>query len=86
MKEMDITIQLEHGLHARPAAEFTRVASRFKSDITLVKGDRSVNAKSIIGVMSLGAAKDETIKLIIDGEDEAEVADVLAAYLKGRDN
>ncbi|PTQ57390.1 MAG: Catabolite repression HPr-like protein Crh [Candidatus Carbobacillus altaicus] len=86
MKEMDITIQLEHGLHARPAAEFTRVASRFKSDITLVKGDRSVNAKSIIGVMSLGAAKGETIKLIIDGEDEAEVADVLAAYLEGRDN
>lgn len=61
------------GLHARPAALFVRTCSKYKSEIFVEKDGKKVNAKSIMGIMSLGVSPGEEIKIIIDGFDE-EVA------------
>ena len=60
------------GLHARPAAIFVQAAAKFKSDITIEKDGKSVNAKSILGVLSLGAEQGSIITITIKGEDEQE--------------
>jgi len=58
------------GLHARPSAQFVKVASKFKSDVYLSKNDREVNGKSIMGVMTLAAEMGSTLTIRVDGEDE----------------
>lgn len=73
MVEKLVTIQLESGLQARPAAKFVQEANRFQSHIILEKDGKQVNAKSIMGIMSLAITKGETVKLIIEGDD-AEMA------------
>lgn len=60
------------GLHARAAAKFVTLASVYKSDVQLLKGDRGVNGKSIMGVMMLAAACGSELELVIDGSDEQE--------------
>ncbi|MFZ2302187.1 MAG: HPr family phosphocarrier protein [Gallionella sp.] len=60
------------GLHARASAKLTRLASGFKSEVMLSRNNRRVNAKSIMGVMMLAAAKGTTIDIETDGEDEAD--------------
>lgn len=60
------------GLHARAAAKFVTLASVHKSDVQLVKGERGVNGKSIMGVMMLAAACGSELELVIDGSDEQE--------------
>ena len=65
------------GLHARPATFFIQKANSFKSSIWVEKGDRKVNAKSLLGVLSLGITKGMTIKLIADGSDENAALDAL---------
>jgi phosphocarrier protein len=60
------------GLHARAAAKFVTLASGYKSDVQLVKGERGVNGKSIMGVMMLAAACGSELELVIDGADEQE--------------
>jgi len=72
-----ITIINKLGLHARAAAKFVRLASQFSSDIKLVRSGTEVNAKSILGVMMLAAAKGTELDLIIDGTDEAEAVSAL---------
>lgn len=72
MLEKKIIVQLEHGLHARPAATFVKKASSFASDIQLVKKEKTVNGKSIMGVMAAAIGKGEVVTLIADGVDEAE--------------
>jgi len=72
-----ITIINKLGLHARAAAKFVRLASQFSSDIKLVRSGTEVNAKSILGVMMLAAAKGTELDLIIDGADEAEAVSAL---------
>ncbi len=57
------------GLHARPAAEFVKVASRFRAEITLTRDDQSVNGKSIMGVMTLAAECGTELVIRADGED-----------------
>jgi phosphocarrier protein len=59
------------GLHARASAKLTQLASSFKSEVMLSRNNRRVNAKSIMGVMMLAAAKGATISIETDGEDEA---------------
>ena len=71
MYTQEITVNNEVGLHARPATFFIQKANEFKSGIWVEKDDRKVNAKSLLGVLSLGIAKGMTIKLVADGQDEA---------------
>ena len=68
MKETTVNNQV--GLHARPATFFIQKANEFKSSIWVEKDDRRVNAKSLLGVLSLGIVKGTTINLIADGPDE----------------
>ncbi len=70
MISRDIVISNTSGLHARPATFFIQKANSYKSSIWIEKEDRKVNAKSLLGVLSLGIAKDMTITLIADGPDE----------------
>ena len=68
----DVVIQNQVGLHARPATFFIQKANSYKSSIWVEKDDRRVNAKSLLGVLSLGITKDMTITLIADGVDEVD--------------
>jgi len=72
------------GLHARPATFFIQKANEFKSSIWVEKDERRVNAKSLLGVLSLGITKGMTINLIADGSDERDAVDALADMI-GRD-
>ncbi|MBX3589412.1 MAG: HPr family phosphocarrier protein [Burkholderiaceae bacterium] len=65
------------GLHARPSARLTATASKFSSEVWLSKGSRRINAKSIMGVMMLAAAKGSTLVIETDGPDEAEALDAM---------
>ena len=77
MISRDIMISNTSGLHARPATFFIQKANSYKSSIWIEKEDRKVNAKSLLGVLSLGIAKGMTITLIADGQDEAAAIDGL---------
>lgn len=77
MFQQEVTITNESGLHARPASIFVKEASKFKSNIKVVKNDKEYNAKSIIGVLSMGAVKGDNILIIAEGEDEEEAIDAL---------
>ena len=72
MISRNITIQNSVGLHARPATFFIQKANSYKSYIWVEKDERRVNAKSLLGVLSLGVAKGTTITLIADGVDEVD--------------
>ena len=77
MYTQEITVNNEVGLHARPATFFIQKANEFKSGIWVEKEDRRVNAKSLLGVLSLGIVKGTTITLIADGADEKEAVAAL---------
>jgi phosphocarrier protein len=66
----DIVITNTSGLHARPATFFIQKANSYRASVWIEKDDRKVNAKSLLGVLSLGIAKDMTVTLIADGPDE----------------
>ena len=78
MYTQEITVNNEVGLHARPATFFIQKANEFKSGIWVEKEDRRVNAKSLLGVLSLGT----TITLIADGADEKEAVEALVELVK----
>ena len=77
MISRDIAIINSSGLHARPATFFIQKANSYRSTIWVEKEDRRVNAKSLLGVLSLGVAKGMTITLIADGSDEEAALDGL---------
>ena len=77
MYTQEITVNNEVGLHARPATFFIQKANEIKSGIWVEKEDRRVNAKSLLGVLSLGIVKGTVITLIADGSDEAAAVDAL---------
>ena len=81
MISRSVTIQNSHGLHARPATFFIQKANTYKCTITVEKDDRKVNAKSLLGVLSLGIAKGMTINLIADGQDEDAALEGLSALI-----
>ena len=81
MKTCDVVITNASGLHARPATIFIQKANCYKSTILVEKDDRKVNAKSLLGVLSLGIAKGMTITLIADGQDEDMALSGLAALI-----
>ena len=72
MIKKQIKVNLEQGLHIRPAKEFVQLASNFHSAIDVIKNSQTANGKSILGVVSLGIVKGETITLTADGSDERE--------------
>ena len=80
MKEAVVNNQV--GLHARPATFFIQKANEFKSSIWVEKDERRVNAKSLLGVLSLGIVKGTTIILIADGADEKEAVNALVELVK----
>lgn len=83
MIESTIKISHESGLSARPAALFVQVASRFNSRIWVELGSKKVNAKSIMGIMSLGVSFNDEIKIIIEGVDKKEAMDSLMRLVGG---
>ncbi|WP_347862424.1 HPr family phosphocarrier protein [Salimicrobium sp. PL1-032A] len=82
MIERNIEVELPTGLQARPAAQFVQLANRFHSDIFIEKNEKRVNAKSIMGLMSLAVANGEEVRLIIDGHDENEAIRRLEEFVK----
>jgi len=78
--EQTVSIQNKLGLHARASAKLATEASRFKANITLIKGDIEVNCKSIMGIMMLAACKGTQLKLRAEGDD-AEAALVAISTL-----
>ena len=75
--QKELTIRNKMGMHARPAAQFVKRASKYQCDVWVEKDDEPVNGKSIMGLMMLAAGRGETIKIIADGNDaEAAVADL----------
>ena len=82
MISREVTITNTIGLHARPATFFIQKANSYKSSVWVEKEDRKVNAKSLLGVLSLGIAQGMTINLIADGTDEAEALEGLEALVR----
>ena len=81
MISMDVTIKNNVCLHARPATFFIQKANSYKSSIWVEKEDRRVNAKSLLGVLSLGIVKGMTITLIADGVDENDALEGLSTLI-----
>ena len=77
MVSREITVVNDVGLHARPATFFIQKANTFKASVWIEKDDRRVNAKSLLGVLSMGVVKGTTVTLIADGEDEKTALDGL---------
>ena len=78
MVKKDVVIQNETGLHARPASLFVKEAAKYVSDIYIIKDGKEFNAKSIMGILSMGVVKGDTITIQADGEDEEEAVNKLA--------
>ena len=84
MIQKSIQIKLETGLEARPVAMLVQVASQIDSTVYINVDDRKVNAKSIMGMMSLGLASGENINVTADGEDEEAAIDEIEKFLSGK--
>ena len=81
MVTKEVVINNQVGLHARPATFFIQKANEFKSSIWIEKEDRRVNAKSLLGVLSLGIVKGTAVNLIAGGGDEASAVDTLSELI-----
>ncbi|TCP69594.1 HPr family phosphocarrier protein [Baia soyae] len=79
--EKKVKVQLETGLHARPAAYFVQEANKYASQVFIEKEGRKVNAKSIMGVMSLAVAKGTEIVISAEGIDEEKAVEALATIV-----
>jgi phosphotransferase system HPr (HPr) family protein len=70
-------------LHARPAADFVRTAMSFSSDVTVIAGEREADAKSLLGILALGAKRGTTLRLRADGDDADAALDALRGCVAG---
>ena len=77
MFSKEVEVQNQVGLHARPATYFIQKANEYKSSIWVEKDERKVNAKSLLGVLSLGITKGTSINIIADGSDEEDAVNTL---------
>ncbi len=82
MEKKDFHVIAETGIHARPATLLVQSASKFNSDITLAYNDKSVNLKSIMGVMSLGVGQGSDVTITAEGADEADAIKAVAETMK----
>jgi phosphocarrier protein len=78
----DVMVQNQVGLHARPATFFIQKANEFKSSIWIEKEERRVNAKSLLGILSLGIVGGTSIRIIADGADEQQAVDALVELVE----
>src|SRR5687768_3472327 len=83
MKEVELVIHNSTGLHARPARALVDTASRFESSVRVRHGEKLVNGKSLISVLTLGIRRGQTISILVDGVDEATAAEALALAVRG---
>ena len=81
MTKREITVRLDGGLETRPVALLVQMASQFQSDVYVESDTRRVNAKSIMGMMTLGLDSGSEVTISANGEDEKEAVDKIAAYL-----
>ena len=84
MSEIQLVIRNQLGLHARACALFVKAASRYRSDIVVVRDDVEVNGKSIMGVMMLAAEEGSTITVRADGPDEQDALQAIRELVDGR--
>lgn len=84
MISKEITIRLENGLEARPVALLVQVASKYESNVYVESDEKKVNAKSIMGMMSLGLDIGEKVTVIADGKDEEKALEEIGNYLSGK--
>ena len=84
MIKQPITIQNQLGLHTRAAAKLVDTAKRFESKVELMFRDRTVDCKSIMGVITLGAQKNNIVDIIIDGNDETEALNAIQKLVDGK--
>ncbi|APC48916.1 phosphocarrier protein HPr [Virgibacillus halodenitrificans] len=82
MKEQTFTITAETGVHARPATLLVNKAGQFESEVEATYNDKTVNLKSIMGVMSLGIPKGAEVKITVNGSDEEEALNGVAEVIK----
>ena len=83
MKKSTVEIKLQNGLVARPVAMLVQVASKYESIIYLESMGKKVNAKSIMGMMSLGLDNGDQVTVTAEGTDEGEAVDAIEKYLQG---
>lgn len=83
MPERDVRIVNALGLHARPAAQFVRMAAGFRAEVTLRRGDLAVNGKSIMGVMMLAAECGSTVTITATGDDAEQALEALSGLVAG---
>ena len=77
MKTIEVKVQSETGLHARPASLLVSEASKYASEIKLIKNEKAVNGKSIMGVLSLAVTTGETLLITVEGQDEDNAIECL---------
>jgi phosphocarrier protein HPr len=83
MVEAQVTINLESGLHARPAAQLVKVANGFQSQIKIIYKEKTINAKSLLDVMRIAVPKGETIIFKVEGLDEAVALQQMVNQITG---
>ena len=84
MIEKILTVQNRAGIHARPAAIIAQTANKFESEVSIVRDDAVVNAKSIMGVIAMGAGYNTQLTLRVEGSDESEAASVIEELFNSR--
>ncbi|MBP7494787.1 MAG: HPr family phosphocarrier protein [Spirochaetales bacterium] len=84
MTEKEVIIKNRAGIHARPAALIVQTASKFNSKIHMIKDNEKINAKSIMGIITLGAGYNSKIRIQAEGTDEQEAVNALAELFDRR--
>jgi phosphocarrier protein len=84
MREQKVTIRNRAGIHARPAALLVQTANQFSSEIFFEKNSEKINAKSIMGIITLGATYKSEITIIADGPDDKEAVEALATLFENK--
>ena len=82
----ELVIENQSGLHARPAAAFVKMANNFRAEITVTKDGDSVNGKSIMGLLTLAAARGTKLVIEIEGDDATEAVDAIRSLVEGNFN
>ncbi len=82
----ELVIENQSGLHARPAAAFVKMANNFRAEITVTKDGDSVNGKSIMGLLTLAAARGTKLVIEIEGDDATEAVDAIQSLVEGNFN
>lgn len=85
MVSKQITVALESGLHSKPAQYFVEKAGSFVSDIRVIRHNKIIDAKSLLGLLSLGIANGSVVTVKAEGADEKEAVEWLTSFLKGEE-